>query len=85
MSMRLIVSGEMKISGGIVGLGGQIDWPRATRPGDVLRVESEVVEVTPSRSKPDRGVVTVRSSTFNQRGEAVQVATMKLLVPRKHP
>jgi acyl dehydratase len=83
MSMRLIVDGPMRISGGVVGLGGEISWPRATRPGDVLRVESEVVDVAPSRSKPDRGVVTVRNTTLNQRGEPVQVATMKLMVPRK--
>jgi acyl dehydratase len=84
LSMRLIVGGEMRISGGIVGLGGEISWPRPTRPGDRLRVETEVVDVTPSKSKPDRGVVTVRNTTFNQHGEPVQVATMKLLVPRKH-
>ena len=83
LSMRLIVEGEMKISGGIVGLGGEINWPRATRPGDTLTVESEVLDVTPSRSKPDRGIVTVRNTTFNHHGEPVQVATMKLLVPRK--
>jgi acyl dehydratase len=83
MSMRLIVDGAMKISGGIVGLGGEIAWPRPTRPGDVLRVESEVVDVAASRSKPDRGLVTVRNTTLNQHGEPVQIATMKLLVPRK--
>ena len=53
LSMRLIVDGEMKISGGIVGLGGEINWPRPTRPGDILRVESEVIDVKPSRSKPE--------------------------------
>jgi acyl dehydratase len=83
LSMRLMVDGPMKISGGIVGLGGEISWPRPTRPGDVLRVETEVVAVAPSRSKPDRGVVTVRNTTLNQHGEPVQIATMKMLVPRK--
>jgi acyl dehydratase len=83
MTMRLLVDGEMRIAGGLIGLGGEIAWPRPTRPGDVLRVESEVLEVTPSRSKPNRGVVTVRSRTLNQHGEAVQIATMKLLVPRR--
>ena len=84
LSMRLIVGGEMKISGGIVGLGGEINWPRPTRPGDVLRVETEVIDVKPSRSKPDRGVVTVCNTTLNQERQPVQVATMKLLVPRRH-
>jgi hypothetical protein len=54
-----------------------------TRPGDILQVESEVLEVTPSRSRPDRGMVTVRSETFNQRGEVVQMLTAKLVVPRR--
>jgi hypothetical protein len=49
--------------------------------GDVLRVESEVIEVIPSRSRPDHGTVVVRSETRNGRGEVVQITTMKLLVP----
>jgi acyl dehydratase len=83
MSMRLIVDGPMRISEGIVGVGGEISWPRPTRPGDTLRVESDIVDARASRSNPTRGVVTVRNTTLNQRGEAVQIATMKLLVPRK--
>jgi acyl dehydratase len=83
MSMRLIVDGPMRISEGIVGVGGEITWPRPTRPGDTLRVESDVVDARTSRSNPARGVVTVRNTTLNQRGEAVQIASMKLLVPRK--
>ena len=82
ITMRLQVNGGLPIAGGIVGLGGEVAWPTATRPGDVLHVESEVVEVVPSRSRPDRGRVTVRSETRNQRGEVVQTATVKLLVPR---
>ena len=85
VTMRLNVGGGLPIAGGIVGLGGELSWPKPTRPGDVLRVESEVVEVSPSRSRPDRGTVTVRSETRNQRDEVVQIATMKLLVPRRPP
>jgi acyl dehydratase len=81
--MRLQVNGGLPIAGGIIGLGGEIAWPTATRPGDVLRVFSEVVEAVPSRSRPDRGTVTVRSETRNQRGEVVLKATVKLLVPRR--
>jgi len=80
--MRLQVNGGLPIADGIVGLGAEVAWPTATRPGDVLHVESEVVEVVPSRS-PDRGTVTVRSETRNQRGDVVQAATVKLLVPRR--
>jgi acyl dehydratase len=83
LTMRLLVEGGAPIAGGIVGAGGEIAWPRPTRPGDVLRVESEVLEVTPSRSRPDRGMVTLRSTTLNQNGEAVQILTAKLVVPRK--
>jgi len=83
ITMRLQVDSGLPIAGGIVGLGGEVAWPTATRPGDVLHVESEVVEVVPSRSRPDRGTVTVRSETRNQRGEVVQTTTVKLLVPRR--
>jgi len=85
ITMRLNVRGGLPIAGGIVGLGGELSWPKPTRPGDVLRVESEVVEISPSRSRPDRGTVIVRSETRNQRDQVVQIATMKLLVPRRPP
>src|SRR5437867_288646 len=81
VSMRLLVEG-VHIAGGIVGAGGEISWPMPTRPGAVLHVESEIVEVKPSRSRPDRGVATIRSETRNQLGEIVQVFTAKLIVPR---
>ena len=83
ITMLLQVTGGLPIAGGILGLGGELAWPAATRPGDVLHVESEIVEAVPSRSRPDRGTITVRSETRNQRGEVVQNATMKLLVPRR--
>ena len=83
ITMRLQVDGGLPIAGGIIGLGGELAWPTATRPGDVLHVESEVLAVVPSRSRPDRGIVTVRSETRNQRGEVVQTTTVKLLVPRR--
>ena len=51
--------------------------------GDVLEVVSEVLDVVPSRSKPDRGMVRLRSETRNQRGEIVQVLIAKLVVPRR--
>ena len=58
-------------------------WPRPTYPGDTLRVETEVLDVRVSESKPDRGIVTVRNQTLNQHGEPVQVAVVKMLVPRR--
>ena len=83
ITMRLMVDGGAPLAGGIIGAGGEINWPKPTRPGDILHVESEIVEVAPSRSRPDRGMVTVRSETLNQRGEIVQVLTAKLIVPRR--
>ena len=80
--MRLLV-GSVPLAGGVIGAGGEIAWPRPTRPGDVLTVVSEVLEVTPSRSRPDRGMVTLRSETRNQRGEVVQILTARLVVPRR--
>ncbi len=82
ISMRLLV-GSVPLAGGVIGAGGEIAWPRPTRPGDVLTVVSEVLEVTPSRSRPDRGTVTLRSETRNQRGEVVQTLTARLVVPRR--
>ena len=83
ITMRLLVDGGAPIAGGIIGAGGEIRWPRPTRPGDVLIVESEVLEIVPSHSKPDRGTVTLRSETRNQRGEIVQILTAKLVVQRR--
>jgi acyl dehydratase len=83
VTMRLFVDGGLPLAGGVIGGGGQIEWPRATRPGDVLQVESEVLEIRPSRSRPDSGWVTVRSETRNQDGEVVQVLTSQVLVFRR--
>jgi acyl dehydratase len=83
VTMRLQVESGLPIAGGIVGIGGEMSWPRPTRPGDTISVVSEVEEVTPSRSRPDRGVVRVRSETRNQRDEVVQILDARLFVPRR--
>ena len=83
LTMRLLLAGGMPIAGGIVGAGGEIAWPRPTRPGDELQVVSEVTAIRPSRTKPDQGIVILRNETRNQRGEVVQILTAKLVVPRK--
>jgi acyl dehydratase len=83
VAMRLLVTGGPPFANGIIGFGGEIAWPKPTRAGDTLHVESEIVEITPSRSKPQQGVVTVRITTLNQNGEAVYILTAKLLVPRR--
>src|SRR6266700_5664475 len=83
VSMRLQVESGLPIAGGMIGIGGEMSWPRPTRPGDILTVVSEVEEVTPSRSRLDRGVVRIRSETRNQRDEVVQILMAKLFVPRR--
>ena len=80
VAMRLLVTGGLPLANGIIGLGGELAWPKPTRPGDTLRVESEILEILPSRSKPNQGVVKVRSATLNQHGEPVYVFTAKVLV-----
>jgi acyl dehydratase len=83
ITMKLLVEGGLPLADGIIDAGGEIAWPRPTRPGDTLRVESEVVDITPSRSRPDRGMATVRSLTLNQNDEVVQELKAKLVVPRR--
>ena len=87
ITMRLLVGGGAPFAGGLIGAGGEIAWPRPTRPGDVLQVFSEVLAVTPSRSKPERGAVTLMCETRNQRGEVLQTLKARLIVPRRraHP
>ena len=84
MTMRLLVESELKPAGGIVGAGfDEFRWPRPVRPGDELRLENEVLEVRPSKSRPEQGVIKVRTTTLNQNGEAVQVLIANLVVPRR--
>jgi acyl dehydratase len=84
ITMKLMVESGLPIAGGLIGGGGEIAWPRPTRPGAVLHVESEVIELRPSKSRPDRGMAMVRNETHNQFGEIVQVMTAKLVVPRRN-
>lgn len=81
LSMRLLTESGTPFVGGIVGAGGEISWPRPTRPGAVLTVDIEIVDLARSRSRPDRGVVTVRNRTLDQSGEPVQILTARLVVP----
>lgn len=83
ISMRLLVSSGPPIAGGIIGSGGELSWPRPTYPGDILRVESEILELVPSRSRPERGMVVMRNETRNQRDEILQIFTPKLVVARR--
>ena len=84
MTMRLLVEGELKPAGGIIGLGfDEFRWPGPVHPGDELHLTSEILEVRPSKSRPDQGLVKVRTTTFNQNNEPVQITVGNLLVPRR--
>jgi acyl dehydratase len=84
ITMRLLVESDLKPAGGIVGAGAdEFRWPRPVRPGDELRTESEVLEVRPSRSRRDQGLIKVRTTTLNQNDQAVQVIIANLVVRRR--
>jgi acyl dehydratase len=84
LTMRLMADGEFKPAGGIIGVGfDELSWQRPVRPGDELHAESEILEVRPSKSRPNRGTIRVRTTTYNQNGEAVQAFTGSLIVPRR--
>lgn len=84
VTMRLLVDSEFKPAGGVVGAGfDELRWPNPVRPGDELHVESEVLEVRPSKSRPQQGLVKMRTTTLNQSGEIVQVSVGNLLIQRR--
>jgi acyl dehydratase len=83
LTMRLQVEGGLPFARGVIGASGELAWPKPTRPGDILHVENEVLAVTPSKSKPDRGMVKVRSETKNQAGEVVQTFTVNVVAWRR--
>lgn len=84
VAMWLLTTSGLRFAYGILGLGAEISWPRPTRPGDILHMDTEIVEIRPSQSRPERGIVTIRSTMLNQNSETVYLLKAKLLVPR-HP
>jgi acyl dehydratase len=82
--MRLTVESDLRPAGGTIGAGAEnLKWPRPVRPGDVLRLEAEVLDVRASHSRPELGIVKVRLTTFNQLDQPVQISTPALMVPRR--
>lgn len=82
LTMRLVVE-TMPLAGGVIGAGGELQWLKPTRPDDELTVEIEVLEITPSRSRPDRGSAIARNTTRNQHGDIVQTFTVKMMLQRR--
>jgi acyl dehydratase len=84
VTMRLLVETEFKPAGGIIGAGfDECRWTRPVRPGDELRIECEVIEVRPSRSRPQQGMIKLRITTMNQNDDPVLVQVANLVVPRQ--
>jgi acyl dehydratase len=84
LTMRLLVAGTLQLVGGLIGLGAEeLRWSRPVHPGDVLRVECEVLELRPSKSHHGRGLVRVRNTTLNQDSEPVMVMVVTMIVPRR--
>ena len=80
LSMRLLVEGPAPVAGGLVGVGAEISWMKPVRPGDSIRIEGEVTDIKRSRSRPDRGIVSFRLTTYNQRNEPVQRIAARAVV-----
>ena len=84
LTMRLVAGSEYRAAEGTIGLGFDgMRWPIPVRPGDELRIESEILDVRPSKSRPDRGLIKVRTRTFNQDGQVVQELIANAMVPRR--
>jgi acyl dehydratase len=79
LTMRLLVE-SVPLADGLVGAELELAWPRPTRPGMTLQVFSEVVEIRPSRSKPNMAIVTLRNETRDQDGGVLQVFKVKMPV-----
>lgn len=84
VSMRLLLDSGLDIAGGMIGAGVEIQWPQPTQPESIIHVEVEVLESRPTKSRPDKGIVKIRSETKTSTGEIVQVLTANLLVPRRN-
>ena len=83
LTMKLCLLSDFRPAGGIIGVGGELLWPLAVRPGDELRVEIAVLETRASRSRPRQGLVKIRIATLNQAGETVQTFAPTLFVDRR--
>ena len=84
VTMRLSVDSGLNVEGGFIGLGvEELRWPKAVRPGDILRVSSEILDLRISQSRPDRGIVRLASVTTNQDDEVVQTMRSAVLVRRR--
>jgi acyl dehydratase len=82
LTMRLLVD-SVPLADGLIGASTEVTWPRPTRPDSVLQVFSEIIDIVPSRSKPDMAIVTMRAETRDQHGELLQIFTARMPVFRR--
>jgi len=83
VTMQLLVQ-TLPLSEGVIGSGvDELRWPRPVKPGDTLRVQCEVIDVTPSKLHPSRGTVRMRMTTLNQNDQPVQTMIANLLAFRR--
>lgn len=80
VTMKLMVESGLQLAGGMIGAGCELNWPAPTRPGDILHVEGEIIEVTPVGAGRKRGMAVMRGQTKNQHGTVVQTLVAKLVV-----
>lgn len=72
ITMRLLIQ-TLNFAEGAIGLGvDELRWPVPVRPGDVLQVETEILKLRRSKSKPQFGIVRLRNTTRNQENKVVQ-------------
>jgi len=84
LTMRLLVE-SLPLADGLIGAELELAWPKPTRPGMRLQVFSEVVEIVPSRSKPNMAIVTMRNETRDQDGTVLQIFTVKMPIFKRPP
>lgn len=85
ITMRLLVTSDLNLAGGAIGLGvDELRFPKPVRPGDLLRLEIEIVDARPSKTKSERGTARIRYATRNQTGEVVFTQTATVLVPKRN-
>ncbi|HEU0273856.1 MAG TPA: hypothetical protein VFQ83_04960, partial [Candidatus Udaeobacter sp.] len=83
ITMRLFVQ-RLNFAEGAIGLGvDELRWPNAVRPGDLLTVETEILDLRLSRSKPGYGIIRLRNVTTNQKDEVVQTMMASAMVPQQ--
>jgi acyl dehydratase len=85
MAMRLYVDHYLSHVASLASPGvDEVRWPHPVRPGDSLRIRVWILEVRPSRSKPDRGIVRARLEALNQQDRVVLSVIVMSILGRRH-